>query len=166
MATQPSRSLAVPQKGKEKRILSLVGLLQHATKVVTPGRTFVSRMYKAAARLRKLAHTTRLTTDFHSDLRWWHLFVTHWNGLSFFNSSTPDHLIVTDASGFWGRGAVFGSQWLQLVWSKEWARVDIMAKELLPIVLSCAVWGPLISGSNVQFHMICLCYSWSCCCSY
>jgi len=26
-----------------------------------------------------------------------------------------------------------------------------MAKELLPIVLSCAVWGPLLSCSNVEF---------------
>ena len=40
---------------------------------------------------------------------------------------------------------------MQLAWSKEWAGMDIMAKELLPIVLSCAVWGVLLSGSNVQF---------------
>ena len=46
----------------KRQILSLVGLLQHATKVVTPGRTFVSRMYKVAARLKKLSHITRLTT--------------------------------------------------------------------------------------------------------
>jgi len=30
-------------------------------------------------------------------------------------------------------------------------KVVIMAKELVPIVLSCVVWGPLLSGSNVQF---------------
>ena len=27
-----------------------------------------------------------------------------------------------------------------------------MAKELAPIVLSCAIWGPLLSGSRVEFH--------------
>ena len=63
----------------------------------------------------------------------------------------PDHVIVTDASGFWDCEAVFGSQWMQLARSKKWARMDIMAKELVPIVLSCAVWGPLLSGSNVEF---------------
>ena len=38
-----------------------------------------------------------------------------------------------------------------MVWSVDWAQRDIMAKELLPIVLSCVVWGPLLSGSNVEF---------------
>ena len=142
----------LPRKKATKReILSLISLLQHATKVVAPGRTFVSRMYKAAARLKKLSHITRLTAGFRSDLRWWHLFVIRWNGISFFNSSAPDYFISTDASGAWGCGAVFGRQWMQLAWSKEWARMDIIAKELLPIELSCAVWGALLSGSNVQF---------------
>jgi len=40
---------------------------------------------------------------------------------------------------------------MQLAWSVDWAQRDIMAKELLPIVLSCAVWGPLMTGSNVEF---------------
>jgi len=33
----------------KREILSLVGLLQHATKVVRCGRTFVARMYATAA---------------------------------------------------------------------------------------------------------------------
>ena len=44
------------RKATKRDILSLVGLLLHATKVVTPGRTFVSRMYRLAARLKKLSH--------------------------------------------------------------------------------------------------------------
>ena len=40
---------------KKRAILSLVGLLQHATKVVKPGRTFMSRMYVTAARAKKLS---------------------------------------------------------------------------------------------------------------
>ena len=57
------------RKAKKRQILSLVGLLQHATKVVKPGWTFVARMYKAAAKLKKLHHKTRLTKDFKSDLQ-------------------------------------------------------------------------------------------------
>jgi len=140
------------KKATQRDILSLVGLLQHATKVVTPGRTFISRMYRAAARLKELSHFTRLTRDFHSDLQWWHLFVTRWNGRSMFDCSLPSHRIFTDASGRWGCGAVFGSQWLKLAWSSEWTHKDIMAKELVPIVLSCMVWGPLLSGTRVEFR--------------
>jgi len=109
-------------------------------------------MYRSAARLRQLSHFTRLTSGFRSDLRWWHLFVSHWNGLSFINGSAPDFIITTDASASWGCGAVFESQWMQLAWSREWAEEDIMAKELVPIVLSCAIWGTLLSGSNVEFR--------------
>ena len=36
----------------------LVGLLQHATKVVRPGRTFISRMYNTAARIKELHYYT------------------------------------------------------------------------------------------------------------
>ena len=41
----------------KREILSLVGLLQHATKVVRSGRTFVARMYQTAAKLRELIKT-------------------------------------------------------------------------------------------------------------
>ena len=48
-------SLWLHRKTATKRdILSLVGLLQHATKVVRSGRTFVARMYSTAAKLREL----------------------------------------------------------------------------------------------------------------
>ena len=57
------------KKATKGQILSLVGLLQHATKVVQPGRTFVSRMYNAAAKLKELSHYTRLNKDFRLDLR-------------------------------------------------------------------------------------------------
>ena len=113
------------KKNATKRdTLSLVGLLQHATKVVEPGRTFVTRMYAAAAKVKKLSHRTRLTTEFRSDLYWWHLFVTSWNGISFlhnaFNEAPFDHQIRTDASGTWGCGAWFENQWFQFPWPTEW----------------------------------------------
>ena len=108
-------------------------------------------MYQTAARLKHLSYYTRLTKAFLSDLRWWHLFVTRWNGISFFDCSLPNHEIHTDASGSWGCGAVFGNQWMQLAWSNKWLQTDIMAKELVPIVLSCAIWGPILAGHSVEF---------------
>jgi len=55
----------------KREILSLVGLLQHATKVVRCGCTFVSRMYFTAAKVKELDYYTRLNKDFKSDLCWW-----------------------------------------------------------------------------------------------
>jgi len=46
------------KKATKREMLSLVGLLEHAIKVAVPGRTFVSRMYRAAARLKRFSHFT------------------------------------------------------------------------------------------------------------
>ena len=148
----------VRKKATKRQILSLAGLLQHDTKVVKLGRTFVARMYTAAARLKQFHHVTRLTKDFKSDLHWWHLFITNWNGINFINNTRRmrdtafcNCHIQTDASGHWGCGALFRHQWLQHAWSDEWEGVSIMAKELVPIVFSCAIWAPLLARSHTEF---------------
>ena len=69
------------KKATKYEILSLTGQLQHATKVVRHGRTFVARMYSAAAKVPQLDFYTRLNLAFHSDLWWWHTFLRSWNGL-------------------------------------------------------------------------------------
>ena len=53
--------------------------------------------------------------------------------------TTPEFSIQTDASGSWGCGAIFEGRWLQVKWSSQWSEVDIMAKEMVPIVLTCMV---------------------------
>ena len=42
------------KKGTKREILSLVSLLQHVTKVVRCGRTFVGRMYATAVKVKKM----------------------------------------------------------------------------------------------------------------
>ena len=143
------------RKARKREILSLVGLLQHATKIVRSGRTFVSRMYATATKLKKMHYFTRLNRDFRSDLAWWHVFIHSWNGLSLLRCVSTVSLaftVYTDVSGFWGCGACCGVQWLQWQWPQEWFPMSIMAKELVPIVFSCAVWGPQLSGRTILFR--------------
>ena len=42
------------KKATKREILSLIGILQHANKIVRCGRTFLNRMYETAAKLREL----------------------------------------------------------------------------------------------------------------
>ena len=97
------------KKATKREILSLVGLLQHATKVVKPGRTFITRMYATAAKVKKLSYYTRLTKEFRSDLQWWHMFLTKWNGISFLCTpyitcppGSPDPDLRLRIIGLWG----------------------------------------------------------------
>ena len=145
------------KKNATKRdILSLVGLLQHATKVVRCDRTFVSRLYSTATKISKLDFYTRLNKEFRSDLWWWHTFLASWNGLSLLQStslhSNPHHHIQTDASGSWGCGAYFQGQWFQLKWDSQLQPCAIMAKELVSIVLNTAVWAPQLAKHCVLYQ--------------
>ena len=144
------------KKARKRQILSLVGTLQHATKVVRPGRAFVSRMYSTAAKLGKMYFITRLNKAFRSDLFWWHTFLQSWNGLSILRhpslSSHPEFCAQTDASGTWGCAAVLGSQWLQWQWPLEWYEIGIMAKELVPIIFTCIVWGRCLAKHHINFQ--------------
>jgi len=143
------------KRATKRQILSLVGLLQHATKVVRPGRTFLSRMYSLAAKLKQPSHRKKLSAAFHSDLRWWHVFITYWNGVSFLHlaprNSAPDCCIETDASGSWGCGAWFAGLWFHYNWPADWSTIGIMAKELVPILFSCVVWGSQLARQRIQF---------------
>ena len=147
----------VGRKNATKReILSLVGQLQHAGKVVRYGRTFVTRMYITASKVKELDFYTRLNKSFKSDLYWWHTFLKDWNGISFLklaDSDPPAYVAIqTDASGSWGCGAFFNNKWFQWKWPQEWQPVNIMAKEMAPILLSCGVWGHLLARSKVRFE--------------
>ena len=67
----------------EKRELSsLIGKLQHASKVVRPGRTFLRRMFEQLVVAKKMHHHVRLNQSFRSDLAWWEVFLVTWNGVS------------------------------------------------------------------------------------
>ena len=144
----------ISKKAATKRsMLSLIGELAHASKVVIPGRTFLRRIIDCAHSRRNLDHWIRLNEEFRSDLYWWHLYLEQWNGVSLLAAHVyhpPDFTLFTDASGNWGCGGTDGSDWFQGAWSKEWAAVNITTKELVPIVLAVAVWGRRWAGSHVR----------------
>ena len=52
------------RKARKRQILSLVGTVDHATKVVRPGSAFVARMYSTVAKLCKMHFVTRLNKSF------------------------------------------------------------------------------------------------------
>lgn len=141
-----------------RELESLVGLLNHACKVVRSGRTFLRRMLdllKGAPMHRLRPHVIRLNRDFRSDLAWWQSFVRQWNGVSFLpppHQQRTSFVLASDASGTWGCGAWYNTHWFQLPWDATSVELPIAVKELLPIILACAVWGRSWSGGLVHCH--------------
>ena len=63
-------------------LLSLIGQLQYACKVVWHGRAFLCRMITLSTTAKKLHHRIRLNASFRLDLEWWAFFLPKWNGIS------------------------------------------------------------------------------------
>ena len=152
------RSQLADWKGKKscrkRQVLSLIGQLQHACKVVRAGRTFLRRMIDLSTVAKKPHHQIRLNKSFQSDLLWWDTFLEDWKGVSALGSlcrGPPAATLTSDASGGWGCGAFTATgAWFQLQWPDSWASVHITVKELAPVVLACAVWGPHWRGRTVD----------------
>ena len=76
-----------------------------------------------------------------------------WNGSSFFPIANPSVTITSDASGSFGCGAFSISHgWFQVKWPPSWQSSHITVKELVPIVVASAVWGPHWKGRHVLFR--------------
>ena len=85
-----------------------------------------------------------------ADLHWWASLLQSWNGSSFFPRAAPAVHVYSDASGAYGCGAVCDSfGWFKLAWPGP---ASITVKELVPVVLASAVWGPYWSGLHICFH--------------
>ena len=150
IATWMSRKRATKQE-----LESLAGTLEDAAKIVKPGRTFLRRLYNTIASLKRSPHHARINEQLHSDIGWWHMFLSTWNGVSMLSSlcsPTPDTTMVSDASGSWGCAGIWEGHWFQLTWSKlqDYDRENIATKELLPIVIAAAIWGPYWQGRVVS----------------
>ncbi len=126
---------------QKRKLLSLIGQLAHACKIVAPGRIFLRRMINLAAARDSLDHWIRLNSAFKS---WWNTFLESWNAVSLLEShinQPPHYHVFTDASGSCGCGAIWDDCWFQVLWSNNWAMFNIATKKLIPIVLASAMWG-------------------------
>ncbi|XP_069118939.1 uncharacterized protein [Argopecten irradians] len=82
-------------------LLSLLGHMNFASRVIRPGRSFVSHLIKLSTTVKELHHHVTFTSAVRSDLAMWSSFLASWNGVSFFlDDITPaaDLDLFTDAT--------------------------------------------------------------------
>lgn len=110
--SQPSTTL--------QELQSLIGSLNFACKVISPGRPFLQRIIHLTRGVKKPHHHIKLTTGFYKDIQMWKLFIDQWNGIGLFLSpiwKTSNTLsLFTDASGSLGYGGIFQQRWFQGRW--------------------------------------------------
>ena len=154
-------SLQRRRKCTKRELLSLIGSLSFATRVVVPGRPFLSWLIKLSCTAKKLEHFVYLNQGVREDLVMWTEFLRHWNGRSFFLedhlTAAPDFELYTDASGAHGYGAYYQGQWFRGDWEPSQllglnSETSIAYQELFPIVVAACVWGHTWQQKRIMFH--------------
>lgn len=133
-----------------KELESLIGVMQHACKVVRPGRSFLRQAISLLSMAKQQHHHIRLNVGFRSDIMWWKTFAKCWNGASLvIHPGCQEFTVTSDASGSWGCGAWFGNKWFQAAWDDQSHDLNIAVKEMIPIIIASIVWGHNWKGGRV-----------------
>ena len=120
----------------KRQLLSLIGSLSHASVLVGLSSDNLS------STVSELHHHIRLNHAARADIAWWITFIEHWNGCSLFTTPAPSILFSTDASGYWGFGAI---NWFKAQWPANWLPINIATK-----VLAGIIWGQVWSTKHVR----------------
>ena len=141
------------KKCTQKEMLSLVGSLSFACKVVRAGRSFLAKMIHLAYSVKQLHHNIRISNHIQQDISIWKVFLKHWNGRNLFLCKEPLSYgaeFSTDASGSLGFGGFHSDEWFTEPWSSRQAvKWDIVAKELYPILIAGQEWGSGWGGKRI-----------------
>ena len=134
-----------------KELESLIGSLQHACTVIQPGRTFMRNAIPLLKVAKCQHHRIRLSVELRSDLAWWRLFASHWNGRVLVIPPNAKRVkISSDASGSWGCGAWYNDSWFYLPWRESSTSLHITVKEMAPIIIAAIIWGQAWKGAQVS----------------
>ena len=144
------------KKCTKRELLSLIGKLSFAAKVVPSGRTFIRRLIDLSKTVSRLTHHISLNAGARQDINWWLQFLPTWNGkhkiLDPFITLCPDINLYTDASGSLGFGIYFNGHWISQRWPPGYETFSIQWKELFPIYVTCFIWQRQFSGKRLLFH--------------
>ena len=126
---------------------SLIGTLQFACKVVVPGRTFLQRAINLTWGVPSRFHHIRLNKEFFKDLAMWKIFLSKWNGRSFFlgvySYPCSKSRTIHRRCGLCRLWGYFRGKCLQGRWRSN--------MQLSQQQVACPIWHPLLAGKCLQF---------------
>ena len=141
----------------KRELLSLLGHLNFASRVIHPGRSFVSYLISLSTSVKELHHHVKLSPSCRRDIFMWHKFLSKWNGISFFLDDNitfaADMHLFTDATDK-AFGGYFNGQWFQGHFPSAilQQQCSMAFLELYPIVMACVLWGHTWSQKRILFH--------------
>lgn len=143
----------------KRELLSLLGHLNFASRVIVPGRSFVSYLIKLSTKAKEMHHFVNITTECRLDLNMWHKVLMGWNGRSLFldnrTTEAADIQLFTDATDKCF-GGFYQNQWFQCVFPEDLTLENeslfMAVFELYPIVVAAVLWGSNWKGLRIVFN--------------
>jgi hypothetical protein len=141
----------------KKDLLSLLGHMNFASRVIRPGRSFVSHLIALSTTVSENHHYVTLSAAVRSDLNMWSLFLRQWNGASFFLDDditmAADLCIYTDATPT-SFGGFYANKWFQDYFPPAFfqEQQSMALCELYPIVMAAVLWGNHWAQKRILFY--------------
>ena len=151
------QSMIECRKCTKQQLLSLIGKLSFACKVVPAGRIFLRRMIDLSCSVSRIHHHIRLTKEVRLIMYWWVNFLPQWSGTSCILetkwTTTISMNLYTDTCGTLGWGAYWSGRWLQARWSLNDCKKDIVWKEFFCQCSRSQQLGPLLVVKEGAFPL-------------
>ncbi len=145
----------------KRDLLSLLGHLNFAIRIIPHGRSFISRILDLAHSVPKLSDHIALDEGCHSDLHFWLKLLNVWNGISFFYNdfaeSSSSLGLFTDAALSVGFGGFHKGEWFADRWPEDFLEFTSGSEssalfEMYPIVVACVLWGSGWCRKRIVFY--------------
>ncbi|XP_052428992.1 uncharacterized protein LOC127970440 [Carassius gibelio] len=142
----------------KRELLSLLGHLNFAMRIIPQGRPFIAHLLTLASSVHALEDLIPLTHACRDELKLWILFLRQWNGLSFFYnnliSSPIDLQLFTDAAPSIGFGGFYQGRWFASTWPPQMqdSTQSSALFELYPLVVAAFLWGNEWTTKSILVH--------------
>ncbi|KAE8281681.1 hypothetical protein D5F01_LYC20680 [Larimichthys crocea] len=142
----------------KRQLLSLLGHLNYAIRIIPQGRSFLSHLLSIATSTPNLHDHITLNEASKMELKLWHHFLSSWNGISFFyddHITKPEDIqLFTDAAPSAGFGGFYSGKWFAAAWPHEFPSLPHSSTihEIYPIIIAGILWGHEWSKKTIAIY--------------
>ncbi|XP_041649188.1 uncharacterized protein LOC121513473 [Cheilinus undulatus] len=142
----------------KRQLLSLLGHLNYAIRIIPQGRSFLSHLLAIAASIPSLHGHISLDKSCKMELKLWQQFLSSWNGISFFYddyiSKPEDIQLFTDAAPSIGFGSYFNGKWFSAEWPPEFLAFTSSSTihEMYLGIIAAILWGQQWSKKTIAIY--------------
>ena len=134
---------------RKRELLQLLGHSNFASRVILPGRSFVSYLIDLSTTVKELTDFVHLSKEYKTDLEFWLRFLSDWNGVTMFHdcefTNIFDMELFTDAASTLGFGGYYHGKYFYSTWPVDLPLLtdnfSLAFLELYAIVVAALLWG-------------------------